>query len=385
MLLRNIHYALMNALLLLNTCVLLVGGSALWLGFVAAFLISTLVDEAAGEDVSVHEAASRHFLDLMLFLTLPLVTFNLLALVLLFGTGPSLGLVSLANTVGLDIEAARAASSFWDLVGALLGTGLFIGAAATNVAHELVHRTHSPLALLTGRWLLAFSFDTTFSIEHVHGHHRHVGTSADPATARRGEHPFAFCLRSILQGNRSAWRIERERLARKALPAFSVSNRVFTGQTMSAALLVMAYAISGGWGCFAFVIAGIQGKLYLELVNFIEHYGLVRVPGGRIEARHSWNTYKVITSGMLYNLPRHSHHHMFASKPFWTLQEEPDGPRYPHGYMTMILISLVPPLWNRTVDPLLADWDAISASPAERAILIDAGCLSRKSLLQAAE
>jgi hypothetical protein len=37
--------------------------------------------------------------------------------------------------------------------------------------------------------------------------------------------------------------------------------------------------------------------------------------------------------------------------------------------MTMILISLVPPLWRRTVDPLLADWDRTRASEAERAIL----------------
>jgi hypothetical protein len=312
---------------------------------------------------------ARWFLDLMLHLTLPLMALNALALVLLFGSGSGLGLVPALATVGIDVRAARTASDWLHLLGALAGTGLFVGAAATNVAHELIHRLESRYSLLTGRWLLAFSFDTTFSIEHVHGHHRQVCTSADPATARRGEHPFGFALRSTIDGNRSAVRIEAERLKRKGLKFWSHHNRVITGQLMSLALLVAAVALGGLWGALAFVVVGVQGKMYLELVNYIEHYGLVRVPGGRVEPRHAWNTYRRVSSALLYNLPRHSHHHMFATKPFWTLEAEPEGPTYPHGYMTMILISLVPPLWHRTVDPLLKRWDMEMASDAEKAII----------------
>jgi fatty acid desaturase len=369
MILRHIHYSLMNALLLLNLGAMLVGGAAVWLGYIAALIITTLVDEAAGDDVTNSDTAPQRFLDAMLFLTLPLIALNLVALSLLFGTSDAFGLVSLLKTVGIDIKAARAASGFWSLAGALMGTGLFIGGAATNVAHELVHRTHSPTAMITGRWLLAFSFDTTFSIEHVHGHHRHVCTPIDPATSKRGEYPLAFFVRSTIHGNVSAVRIEAERLKRKGQPMLSLQNRVITGQLMSLALVMLTYAIGGLWGVGAFAVAGIVGKLYLELVNFIEHYGLVRVPGARVESRHAWNTYKAISSGILYNLPRHSHHHMYAAKPFWTLEEEPEGPKYPHGYMTMILFSLVPPLWNRTVDPLLAEWDRTSASEAEKALI----------------
>ena len=69
-------------------------------------------------------------------------------------------------------------------------------------------------AARVGRWLLAFSIDTGFAIEHVHGHHRHVCTPRDPATARRGEYVLGFALRSIIDGNRSAFRIEAERLGR---------------------------------------------------------------------------------------------------------------------------------------------------------------------------
>jgi Fatty acid desaturase len=369
MILRHIHYSLMNALLLLNFGAMLVGGAAVWLGYIAALVITTLVDEAAGDDISNPDTAPQRFLDAMLFLTLPLIALNLIALSLLFGTTNALGLVPLLKTIGIDIEAARASSGFWSLAGALMGTGLFIGGAATNVAHELVHRTHSPIAMITGRWLLAFSFDTTFSIEHVHGHHRHMCTPVDPATSKRGEYPLAFFIRSTIHGNISAVRIESERLKRKGLPIFSLQNRVITGQLMSAVLVALSYALGGLWALGAFIVVGIVGKLYLELVNFIEHYGLVRVPGARVESRHAWNTYKAISSGILYNLPRHSHHHMYAAKPFWTLEEEPEGPNYPHGYMTMILFSLVPPFWNRTVNPLLAEWDRTSASEAEKVLI----------------
>jgi hypothetical protein len=168
-------------------------------------------------------------------------------------------------------------------------------------------------------------------------------------------------------------------LRRKKLGLWSLHNRMITGQLMSLTILAFAFAIGGVWAAIAFIIVAIQGKLYLELVNFIEHYGLVRVPGKGVEARHAWNTYKLISSGLLYNLPRHSHHHMYAAKPFWTLEKEPEGPTYPYGYMTMILISLVPPVWHRVVDPLLAEWDQTSASDGERAILMKEGLLPAQS------
>lgn len=369
MILRQLHYSIMNLLLLLNAYALTIGGWAVWIGFAAAFVLSTVVDEAAGDDPAHMGSGERFFLDLMLHLTLPLMVLNAIALILLFGSGEAFGLVPWLKEVGIDIAAARAATHPMHLIGAIAGSGLYVGAAATNVAHELVHRLASRYSLITGRWLLAFSFDTTFSIEHVHGHHRQVCTPADPATARRGEHPLAFAVRSTVHGNISAVRIEAERLNRRNLPVWSFQNRIITGQLMSLALLVCAYVLGGAWGAAGFVMAGVHGKMYLEFVNFIEHYGLVRVPGSRVEPRHAWNTYRRVSSALLYNLPRHSHHHMFATKPYWTLQAEPEGPIYPHGYMSMILISLAPPLWRKTVDPLLAEWDAKMASDSERAII----------------
>ena len=44
--------------------------------------------------------------------------------------------------------------------------------------------------MFVGNWLLAFSWDCTFAIEHVYGHHKNVGFPEDPATGKRGENIY---------------------------------------------------------------------------------------------------------------------------------------------------------------------------------------------------
>ncbi len=367
---RYAKYGTMNLLLLLSAAALLLGGGWwLWLGFIAATATTVLADESSEDDLSAPGIAPARFLDAMLYLTLPLMVLNSFLFAHYLTAADPLGFAGWLGGMGIDFDTARQNTHWYQLLGGFLGMGILTGSGATNVAHELVHRTHSALSLLAGRWLLAFSCDTTFSIEHVHGHHRNVATAHDAATARRGEYVLAFFLRATLQGNIGAWRIETERLKRKGLPIAGLQNKVITGQFMSLAILA-GYALIAGWaGVLGFLLVAVQGKLYLELVDYIEHYGLVRVPGSRIEARHSWNCYKWYSNGVLYNLPRHAHHHLFAGKPFWTLEVEEEAPTMPHGYMSMIIIALIPGWWKRTVDPLLKDWDERFANEAERSLL----------------
>lgn len=373
---RLAHYGLMNAVLSFNLLMLLWGGLWTWLGFLGAVALATIVDEAAGDDTSpALPPGPQSALDAMLYLSLPLIALNSLALAHLAGTGDPLGWGRLIGTLGVDLEAARAATGPLALLGGVMGLGMFLGAGGINVAHELIHRTRDWRAMATGRWLLAFSCDTTFAIEHVYGHHRHIATEADAATARRGESVWAFAWRATRDGNRGAFRHEAARLAKRGLPAWSIHNRALSWQLASLAIALVWFVVAGWFGLFLFAACAIQGKFYLEAVDYIEHYGLVRIPGQPVEPRHSWNCYRGISNGLLYNLPRHAHHHRFAGKPFWQLEVEPDGPDMPYGYLTMIIASLVPPVWNRVIDPKLAEWDRAMASEAERALLAERGVL----------
>jgi alkane 1-monooxygenase len=316
--------------------------------FALTVALVTIGDEATGDEVARFDPAAVTFYDTMLRATLPL-----LALV------AGLGMARVSGLLG--------PVSWIEIVPTLLAMGLMAGAAGTNVAHELIHRPEESRDWLIGRWLLAFTADTGFAIEHVHGHHRHVGTAKDPATARRGETVYAFVLRSTAGQIASAWRFEAARLTRAGLATWSRHNRVLRGQVMTLALMGVAALIGGPTGILAFIVMAVQGKTYLEAVNFIEHYGLAREPGRRVLPHHSWNSHRAVSGALLYNLPRHAGHHMVATRPFWNLEADPGAPMLPVGYKTMILLALFPPLFRRVIAAPLADWDTRLASETERA------------------
>jgi Fatty acid desaturase len=122
-----------------------------------------------------------------------------------------------------------------------------------------------------------------------------------------------------------------------------------------------------------FMAAAVFGRIIHEMVNYVQHYGLVRADGAPIETRHAWDSCRLVSNALHYNLPRHADHHMFASKPFWELDLAADAPRLPRGYQTMSLIALYPPAWHRAIDPLLADWDGRLANDVERSLVRDRG------------
>jgi alkane 1-monooxygenase len=283
---------------------------------------------------------------------------------------------------GYDLLAARAATTTWQHVAAWVLTGLMIGLIGTITGHELTHRTWDPLSLWIGRWLLSFSFDTSFAIEHVYGHHRYVSTLEDPATAPRGRNVYAHVLISTVRGNVSAWNIEARRLRKKRLPVLSWHNAALRGYLMSALLVATAVAM-GGWVAGAFFVAcGLWGKALLEIVNYMEHYGLVRNPATPVQPRHSWNTNRRISSWTMFNLTRHSHHHAQGEVPYQDLRPYPNAPVMINGYLTTLLIALVPPLWHALMTPKVLAWDRDFATDEERKLAAEANARSGLPRLQ---
>ena len=269
--------------------------------------------------------------------------------------------------LGHDLFTARAATGPQHWLGGILSAALTFAAVGTNIGHELTHRTTDRGAMLAGRWLLALTFDAEFAIEHVYGHHRRLATAADPATARRGEHFYAFVVRSIVGQTRSALQLERERLEKLGRPAWSLHNRYVRGWLMSAAIVAAFGAAAGAPGVVVFVLAGLAGRTVLEAVNYFEHYGLVRDPDAPVEPRHSWNSNKALSNVVLFNLARHSHHHAQGDARFWQLRSYRDAPTLPYGYLTCMLLVYVVPGWYRSrMTPLVLEWDRRYADATER-------------------
>jgi len=370
---------------LLAAASLLAGGAWTVAGLAGVLVLYIVGDAICGDDTSTPAFRHPGILTAQLWLALPLLALIVFAAVWSVSPSDAFGFgAALSRLTGYDLLAAREATTWAAHAAGWILAGFMIGMIGTVTAHELIHRTWDPVSMLVGRWLLAFSLDTNFSIEHVYGHHRYVSTREDPATAPRGRNVYAHVLLSTLRGNRSAWRLERRRLSRQGLPLFSWHNTVLRGQAMSLAI-VAAAAWVGGWrGALFFLACAAWGKALLEIVNYMEHYGMVRDPAGPVQPRHSWNSNRRISSWTLFNLTRHSHHHAQGEVPYQELRPMPDAPMMINGYLTTIVLAMVPPLWHRLMVPKLLAWDREHASPRERELAAQANAASGLRLLQEA-
>lgn len=363
---KYIKHSLFHIMGLAAAIFIILGGSYLSFGlFITSFTI-VAGDLLLGDDDTVPDYKYPGILTWQLWLALPLLCFIVFAALWQFANNDLFNFgLTIENVTGINLLENRGNATDFQFIACIILTGLNIGMIGTITAHELVHRTSDRISMVIGRWLLAFSFDTSFSIEHVYGHHRYVSTLEDPATAPRGRNVYSHILISTLKGHISAWKIERKRLLKKQLSVFSFHNRAIRGYLMTLLLLAIAYWLAEITGLVLFVCAGLWGKALLEIVNYMEHYGMVRDPKTPVQPRHSWNTNKRISSWAMFNLTRHSHHHAKASLPFHKLEPMANSPEMISGYLGTIIVALIPPLWNRLMIPRVLDWDKNFASEKE--------------------
>jgi alkane 1-monooxygenase len=344
-----------------------------WLSVPVIVTMGTFIigDWILPHDTSEPTLNQSVLLNLPIYSILPLLVFMNMSLFWLLGTGDFIGMGAwVKEHAGIDMWAAREASTHWAMwVGAIAGAALLNATAGTVAGHELTHRTAKPFDLFLGRWMLAFTADTSFAIEHVYGHHVRIGTVSDPATARRGESFYQFTRRSTIFSYVHAYQLERARLAKLGKTIWNPLNSPFMmGNLENLSFFVVAYAMAGFTGLAIWFVVAFTGKQFLELTNYFEHYGLVREPSQPVQPRHSWNSNHWMSSNVLYSLARHSHHHAEADAPYWTLRAYPNAPMLPAGYLSMIIIALFPPLFKRLMVPALNAWDETQANPAERAL-----------------
>nr|WP_175802689.1 alkane 1-monooxygenase [Burkholderia anthina] len=246
------------------------------------------------------------------------------------------------------------ALTWYDYVGFALSLGAATG-ISINTAHELGHKTNR-----FERWLAKITLAPVayghFFVEHNRGHHVRVATAEDPASARYGESFWAFLPRTVSGSIRSAWRLEKARLARLGHSPWSWRNEVLHAWAMTVVVWAIAIAMAGRIVIPFLVIQAVYGASLLEVVNYVEHYGLGRrkLPNGRYERctpQHSWNSNHVVTNLFLYQLQRHADHHANPTRSYQALRHFDDSPQLPAGYATMILFAYVPPLWYRVMNP----------------------------------
>lgn len=344
------QYASANVLLLLGSASLVVGGWAPFMVIALIMVFGSFADEISGDELESLSDSARTFFNLNLYLSLPLICL-LTVLLALYA----------ANHPGFTEQPLQ-------LLGAIWVAGYLYALVGATVGHELTHR-QDRLEQLFAHMLLGFTGNASFVIYHVHVHHRQVGTYDDASTARRGERLRTFVARTLVRQFAQAARVEAARLRRRGLPVWSFHNRLILSHATPLLILAVVAAIGGPFAVLVVFLTGLLGRLFHELINYVQHFGLVRLENSPIRPRHSWDSYRRVSNVLHYNLPRHSDHHMFATKPFWRLNALQDAPMLPYGYQTMAFIALTPPLWRHIMRGLLKDWDERYASDAEREIV----------------
>ncbi len=248
------------------------------------------------------------------------------------------------------VGAYAAVQADWPtLLGVAFAVGFITGSQGITFAHELGH-SKSKLDRFCAWLLMSSVCYGHFMVEHYRGHHPRAATADDPASARLGESLYRFLPRTLWGSLASGWQLEAERIAQ--FKTSWLRSPLAWSAAASLMLFVLPALYLPGQAAIKFIaffaLQSMVAFLLLEIVNYIEHYGLRRSSeSGRREPfgmMHAWNADHVVSNSLLANLQRHSDHHMHAWKPYPTLAALP-GPQLPTGYAGCLLLAMLPPLW----------------------------------------
>jgi alkane 1-monooxygenase len=309
-----------------------------------AFVILPILDVVLGEDntnLSEEKVGVKKInkvFDWMLYINLPIV-YSLMAY----------GFVKVSSN---DY-------SLFEMVGMCLSAGILLATNGINVAHELCHRKKY-IERAVGKALFLPCLYMHFYIEHNFGHHVNVGTPEDGATAKYKQNVYSFWITSVTKQYFDAWKKQMQLLKNKKKSFVSIKNDMLWYHLLQPAYLLLILVVFSKEVVLFALISGVISFLFLECINYIEHYGLKRFKTStgryeRVQAHHSWNSNHNIGRIVLYELTRHSDHHFKASKKYQILDCHDEAPQLPYGYPASILLSLVPPLWFYIVNPLVPE------------------------------
>ena len=242
--------------------------------------------------------------------------------------------------------------------GLFFAAGLWMGQVSNANAHELIHSRKRGLHRL-GMWVYITMLFGHHTSAHVLVHHRHVGTSLDPNTSRKGEGLYRYIIRawrgSFLQGLQA----ESARLAKVGRSVWSHPYLIYVGGAVG--LLALAWALGGPQAAIVYLALCAYAQSQLLMSDYVQHYGLMRRvdESGRpepVNARHSWNSPHWFSSALMLNATRHSDHHAHPAKPYPALDLPEAAPMLPRPLPLMASIALIPPLWRRIMDPRVDRW-----------------------------
>lgn len=328
------------------------GGQWVWLG-IATLPLTILADALSPQDYAPRRVTRPMLADTVLYvlsLTAPLV------------------LVAFAWRLSQGFgDTAYPALAY---VGAVLTTIWLMVIPNVGAIHELGHR-HNWFARTIGVMGFALIGAPMRNISHVQVHHLHFDTPLDHDTGRREESVYGFVARCLVGNTRDELALERKRLAVHGHGLWHWRSLMLWSVLMTAGLLGGMYLATGLPGLAGMAIVLIVTRILGEALNYLQHFGLLRVPGQPIESRHTWNHLSAVTRILGMEITNHVEHHQDPDRTYYNLTPQPQGPQM-RNILLWGIAAFFPPLWRRLVQPKLRDWDLNHANAAERALAAEA-------------
>ena len=348
---------------------LLSGGINGWIyfiGFVGTYVLLDFLFPNCSDDIN------QNFSSLYNTALVSHIPLSVVALILLFWQlyPQHEWLKAFASNIGYlipFIDSITPVNTKLELFGLIVSCGFMFG-HNTAVAHELMHRKER-FFYEVSRFLFAMCGDAQVVISHIHSHHQNVATQYDSTSAVRKDTVYRHFFKAIIGQYKDSWSFEKGRLSNYGFPLSVLKNQVVNGVLMTIAMLLVVFWTLGIQATFTWMVVMFLAKWLLESLNYVQHYGLIRVPGEKIEPRHSWETSAYGSTIGLYNATSHGQHHVNGNLPFWKIKHTPSVPSHKYGYMVAISLAMLPKFWFIYVNPLLKKWDDELATAGELQLL----------------
>ena len=242
---------------------------------------------------------------------------------------------------------------------------LVLGSVAQSVfivGHEMIHRL-SAWERRFGEFLLSSVSYPHYVTEHIYIHHALVGTPGDIGSAPKGQSFWHYFPREVASNLTGAWRVQRDRLARRHLPVWHYTNPFWRYAIEVAFWYGLVYWMGGAWSVVIFAALCLGVVFSMKISNYLQHYGLrrIRLPGGkfeRVQPWHSWSAARKIDNWLFFNMQRHPDRHAAAGRRYPLMQHHGGdvSPQLPGGYGKMFGLVLFPRRWFAAMDPLVDQW-----------------------------
>jgi hypothetical protein len=167
----------------------------------------------------------------------------------------------------------------------------------------------------------------------------------------------------------SAWTFATRRLRRivtddvhelcRSSSSWSTASRRQSVIAHATWVAVAAYflTVAGPGAALLYIVCGAGCALGMQLMTYVQHWGLADDAhvGGRSQPL-AWEDDCRFQTWVTLHISFHQQHHLSAGTPFYRLGMAAGSPRLPAGYIVMLMLCLVPPVWRLTMGPVLARW-----------------------------